>query len=49
MSEFVSYTPFYYDPRGNRLERWEVAGVDGGRTGVSEQNLPRKWRWRVDS
>lgn len=30
MSEFVSYAPFYYDPRGNRLERWEVAGVDGG-------------------
>jgi hypothetical protein len=30
MSESVSYTPFYYDPRGNRLERWEVARVDDG-------------------
>jgi hypothetical protein len=30
MSDSISYIPFYYDPRGNRLERWEVARVDGG-------------------
>ena len=30
MSESVSFTPFYNDPRGNRLERWEVARGDGG-------------------
>jgi hypothetical protein len=30
MSEFVSYTPFYSDSRGNRLERWEVARAGGG-------------------
>jgi hypothetical protein len=30
MSEIVSYTPFYYDPRGNRLERWEAASADSG-------------------
>jgi hypothetical protein len=30
MSVSVSYTPFHYDPRGNRLERWAVAGVGPG-------------------
>jgi hypothetical protein len=30
MSESISYTPFYSDPRGNRLERWEVASVGSG-------------------
>jgi hypothetical protein len=30
MSGFVSFTPFYPDPRGNRLERWEVARADTG-------------------
>ena len=30
MSEFVSYTPFQYDPRGNRLVRWEVASLGTG-------------------
>jgi hypothetical protein len=30
MSESVGFTPFYNDPRGNRLERWEVARGDGG-------------------
>lgn len=30
MSESINYTPFYYDPRGNRLERWEVAGAGSG-------------------
>src|SRR5580704_9571781 len=30
MSESINYTPFYYDPRGNRLERWEVASAGSG-------------------
>ena len=30
MSESISYTPFYPDSRGNRLERWEVASVGSG-------------------
>jgi hypothetical protein len=30
MSGSVSYTPFQYDPRGNRLERWEVASAGTG-------------------
>lgn len=30
MSESASYAPFYYDSRGNRLERWEVASAGKG-------------------
>ena len=30
MSEFAGYAPFYPDPRGNRLERWEVASPGRG-------------------
>ena len=30
MSESISYTPFYSDSRGNRLERWEVASAGSG-------------------
>jgi len=30
MSESLSHAPFQYDPRGNRLERWEVASVAAG-------------------
>jgi hypothetical protein len=30
MSESVSNTSFHYDPRGNRLERWEVASLGTG-------------------
>jgi hypothetical protein len=30
MSESTSYTPFYFDSRGNRLERWEVASTGSG-------------------
>jgi hypothetical protein len=30
MSESVSHAPFQYDPRGNRLERWEAASVAAG-------------------
>jgi hypothetical protein len=30
MSGSVSYTPFHYDPRGNRLARWEVASAGTG-------------------
>jgi hypothetical protein len=30
MSEFVSHTPFHYDSRGNRLERWDAASAESG-------------------
>jgi hypothetical protein len=30
MSDFVSKTPFRYDSRGNRLERWETASTGSG-------------------
>lgn len=30
MSEFISYTPFRRDSRGNRLERWEFASAGSG-------------------
>jgi hypothetical protein len=30
MSESVSFTPFQYDPRGNRLERWDIASAGAG-------------------
>jgi hypothetical protein len=30
MSQSVSQAPFQYDPRGNRLERWEAMGVGTG-------------------
>lgn len=30
MSDSFTYVPFYNDPRGNRLERWEVASAGSG-------------------
>jgi pyrimidine operon attenuation protein/uracil phosphoribosyltransferase len=30
MSNTASYTPFQYDPRGNRLERWTTREAEGG-------------------